>query len=61
MCCGRLLAGFRHGQFSNQGTLLYEMIPQFVDLMQEPYPELIESRDRVSRLVLAERRDLYIR
>ena len=33
---------------------LYRLVPAVVEVMKEPYPELLESRERVSRIILAE-------
>jgi alanyl-tRNA synthetase len=50
-----LRRGIRHGRLLGQEKpFLYQMVFAVRDLMQGAYPELIESADRVSKVVLAE-------
>jgi alanyl-tRNA synthetase len=50
-----LRRGIRHGRLLGQEQpFLYQMVYAVRDLMQGAYPELIESADRVAKVVLAE-------
>jgi alanyl-tRNA synthetase len=50
-----LRRGIRHGRLLGQEQpFLFEMVYAVRDLMQGAYPELIDSADRVARVVKAE-------
>ena len=56
MCCARLSgAAIRHGRLLGQNKpFLHDMVYAVRDLMQDAYPELKETADRVAKTVLAE-------
>ena len=52
-----LRRGIRHGRLQGQeDPFLYQMVYAVRDLMKDAYPELIESADRVAKVVEAEER-----
>src|SRR5580658_1535093 len=52
-----LRRGIRHGRLLKQeGPFLFEMVYAVRDLMQGAYPELIDSADRIAKVVKAEER-----
>jgi len=41
-------------KLSLEGPFLHKLVPAVVEVMKEPYPELLESRDHVQRIIRAE-------
>ncbi len=41
-------------KLSLEGPFLYRLVPAVVEVMKEPYPELLESREHVQRIIRAE-------
>ena len=41
-------------KLSLEGPFLHQLVPAVVEVMKEPYPELLESRDHVQRIIRAE-------
>lgn len=41
-------------KLSLEGPFLYQLVPAVVEVMKGPYPELLESRDHVGRIIRAE-------